>query len=80
MKLPQKKCYPKAVGSACREILSEKKQITFLIDDLRELKTLKADLQGIHQRLRKVVPSDNGLQEERERKTTKKDYKPEMNL
>lgn len=71
MKLPQK-CSPKAVGSACREILCEIKQITFLIDDLRELETLKADLQDIHQRLKKVVPSDNGLQVEREGKKNKK--------
>ena len=81
MKLPQKKGSPKAVGSACREILSEIKQISFLIDDLRELETLKADLQDIHQRLKKVVPSDNGLQVEREEKKTKKEnYKPKMNL
>ena len=73
-KLPQKKCSPKAVGSACREILFEIKQITFLIDDLRELETLKADLQDIHQRLKNVVPSDNGLQVEREgKKKTKKE-------
>ena len=71
MKLPQKKCSPKAVGSAWREILCEIKQITFLIDDLRELETLKADLQDIHQRLKKVVPSDNGLQVEREGKKKK---------
>ena len=72
MKLPQKKGSPKVVGSACREILSEKKQITFLIDNIRELETLKADLQDIHQRMKKVVPSDNGLQVEREGKKTKK--------
>ena len=65
MKLPQKKGSPKAVGSACRELLSEIKQITFLIDDLRELETLKANMQNIHLRLKKVVPSDNGLQVER---------------
>ena len=83
MKLPQKKCSPKAVGSSCREILSEIKQITFLIDDLRELETLKANLQDIHQRLKKVVPSDNGLQVEREGKTKKKkkeNWKLKMNL
>ena len=73
-KLPQKKCSPKEVGSACREILFEIKQIIFLIDDLRELETLKADLQDIHQRLKNVVPSDNGLQVEREgKKKTKKE-------
>lgn len=73
-KLPQKKCSPKEVGSACREILFEIKQITFLIDDLRELETLKADLQDNHQRLKNVVPSDNGLQVEREgKKKTKKE-------
>ena len=73
MKLSQKKGSPKAVGSACREILSEIKQITFLIDDIRELETLKADLQDIHQRMKKVVPSDNGLQVEREGKKNKKE-------
>ena len=50
------------MGSACREILSEIKQITFLIDDLRELETLKVDMQDIHLRLKKVGLSDNGLQ------------------
>lgn len=46
--LPQKKCTPKALGSSCREIISEIRQLTFLMDDREERENLKAELQGIH--------------------------------
>ncbi|XP_020621753.1 uncharacterized protein LOC110059409 [Orbicella faveolata] len=62
--LPQKKCSPKALGSICREILGEIRQLTFLMDNRDELENLKAELQEIHQRFQKVARSDGGLQVE----------------
>ena len=62
--LPQKKCSPKALGSICREILGEIRQLTFLMDNRDDLENLKAELQEIHQRFQKVTPSDGGLQVE----------------
>ena len=35
--LPQKKCSPKALGSICREILGEIRQLTFLMDNRDDL-------------------------------------------
>lgn len=61
----QKKYSPKALGNSCREILSEIRQLTFLMDDREELENLKAELQGIRQRFKNVAPSDGGLQVER---------------
>ena len=70
--IPQKKCSSKALGSSCREILSEIRQLTFLIDDSNELANLKTDLQGVYQRLKELAPSDGGLQVERGETTLKK--------
>lgn len=63
--LPQKKSSSKVLGSSCREILSEIRWLTFVINDTGELEDLKADLQSIQHRLMKVAPSDGGLQVER---------------
>ena len=70
--LPQKKCFPKALGSTCRELLSEIRQLTFLIDDSSELAHLKTELQGIYQHLQKLALSDGGLQVERAETKVKK--------
>ena len=46
--LPRKKCSPKALGSICREILGEIRQLTFLMDNRDDLENLKAELPEIH--------------------------------
>ena len=70
--LPQRKCFPKALGSTCRELLGEIRQLTFLIDDSSELANLKTELQRIYQHLQKLAPSDGGLQVERAENKAKK--------
>lgn len=62
--LPQKRCSPKDLGSICREILGEIRQLTFLMDNRDDLENLKAELREIQQRFQKVAPSDGGLQVE----------------
>lgn len=42
--LPQKRCSPKDMGSICREILGEIRQLTFLVDNRDDLENLKAEL------------------------------------
>ena len=62
--LPNKKGCSEALGSICRETLNEIRQLTFLIDDLKELESLKTELQGIYQKLKMIAPSNGGLQVE----------------
>ena len=62
--LSNKKGCSKALGSICRETLDEIRQLTFLIDDLKELESLKTELQGIYQKLKMIAPSNGGLQVE----------------
>lgn len=65
--LPSRKRSPKAVRGSCREILHEIRQI----DDAEELECLKIELQEIQERLKKAVPSDEGLQLEPQSKKKK---------